>query len=130
MIKNKIERISDRCAKNIIEDSRKDKGNYLVTIRMDYINSWEKFAEAMGNAFQLPMRNEGFDGTRDWMEDLEWLGKQSYTLIFYNFSILTDIKLKDIIMKFLTMVLEWWEKDVIKYCIDGEAKTFNVYLVN
>ena len=59
------------------------KTGYHVIISCNYIQTWEQLAEALGNAFQFPMRNEGFDGTWDWLTDLSWLGKQPRISIYF-----------------------------------------------
>ena len=100
-----------------------------MTLHMKYIHTWEQFAEALGNAFQLPIRNEGFDGTKDWMEDLEWLNKYAYKLVLFDFFKLENSEFKALLIKFLTCIVEWWEKDIVQYCVNGESKSFEVYLV-
>ena len=129
MIKNKIECISQQFAVDLISNSKKNKDEYLVTLHMKYIHTWEQFAEALGNAFQLPMRNEGMDGTKDWMEDLELLDKYAYKLVLFDFYELDNQALKELLLKFLTYIIQWWEKDVVQYCVGGEPKSFEVYLV-
>ena len=129
MIKNRIKQVSEQIAISLTNNSVKDRGVYFVTLHMKYIHTWEQFAEALGNAFQLPMRNEGVDGTKDWMEDLEWLNKYAYKLVLFDFFKLDNKEFKDLLIKFLTCIVEWWEKDVVQYCVKGESKSFEVYLV-
>lgn len=129
MIKNKIEKIPEQFATNLMLDRIKNKEEYIVTLHMKYIQTWEQFAETLGNAFQLPMRNEGVDGTKDWMEDLGWLNKRAYTLIIFDFFDLKSKNFKDLLIKFFTCIIEWWEKGIIQFCVEGEPKSFEVYLV-
>lgn len=86
------------------------KNGYNVVIYCSYIQEWLQFAEALGNAFQLPMRGEGFVGTRDWMQDLNWLGEEKkISLYLYDEERLfqKDFKLKK-------EVYEWLE-DLIQF---------------
>ena len=59
------------------------KTGFHVIISCQYLQTWEQLAEALGNAFQFPMRNEGLDGTWDWLTDLTWLGKQDRICIYF-----------------------------------------------
>ena len=130
MITNKIVQLSETEAKNLISACAQDKNLFLATINMTHTQTWEQFAEALGNAFQLPMRNEGFDGTLDWMQDLDWLNREAYAIILYNYSKLSNSEVKKLLIEFFAIITQWWEKDVTQFCVGGKAKSFNVYLVD
>ena len=130
IIENKIEQISEENAKKMILTSVENRDTFFVTLNMRYTQTWEQFAEALGNAFQLPMRNEGIDGTQDWMEDLDWLNKEAFTIILFNYSELLNKDFKNLLVEFFNRIIEWWEEGVTQFCVGGKAKPFNIYLVN
>lgn len=115
---------------------------------IDYakINSEDEYLNAIGKIFRFPL----FDGQTghswnsyfDWMTDLSWenddewmrITKKGYNLIIYNCDIngyadRYDDLLKKIIDSFVYDILPWWDKDVVNCVVDGEPKSFNVYLV-
>ena len=112
------------------------KTGYHVIISCNYIQTWEQLAEALGNAFQFPMRNEGFHGTRDWLTDLSWLGKQPRISIYFYESeklLKGDRKLKEEVLNFFEELIEFWRDEENIGVIDGEKgkpKDFRVYLVD
>ena len=127
-MKNRIEEISQNDLKKMLQIQQNDKNEYVVILHMKYISFWEQFAEALGNAFQLPMRSEGVDGTRDWMEDLNWLSSKVYKVVLVDFVSIRSEKLKNIIYDFWQEVIGWWTEDVLRFCVGGERKDFRVYI--
>ena len=129
MILNKMLYITESEAKKIILSNEKQKTHLAI---IDFINvkSWSDFVIVLGDIYQLPIRNEGYDGTRDWMEDLDWLPYGEYVAILYNLSSIQDKNLKENNLSLFKLVIQWWEKDVEQFCVGGKAKPFNVYLVN
>lgn len=110
--------------------------SFSVTINCLYIQTWEQLAEALGNAFQFPIRNEGFDGTWDWMTDLSWLGNhKEISICFCNERELfkNNSLLKKKTINFFEELIQFWEEDVKKAFISGkrgEPKSFNIYFVD
>ena len=109
---------------------------YQVVIFCRYIQTWQQLAEALGNAFQLPMRNEGFDGTWDWMTDLSWLGKTEKIVIYlYEEQELlkNDCILKTQVMSWLEDLIRFWKEDIKHTFVarkHGKVKNFEIYSVN
>lgn len=109
---------------------------FHVVLSCQYIQTWEQLAEALGNAFQFPMRNEGLNGTWDWITDLTWLGTQeSIKIYFYNSQELfkDDTALKKYILEWFERVAEFWREDVKNAFLEGkpgEPKNFEIYLVD
>jgi len=112
------------------------ENGYNVVITCKYIQTWEQFTEVLGNAFQLPMRNENYHGTADWMQDLTWLGKHEIIrLYFYEWNELAKLNedVKKHIVMLLSSLTQWWKEDVKDSFMDGkpgEPKEFEVVLVN
>ena len=111
------------------------KTGFHVIISCQYIQTWEQLAEALGNAFQFPMRNEGLDGTWDWLTDLTWLGKQDRICIYFFEAeklLQGNIALKEQVLNFFEDVIQFWKEDVKTAFIEGKRgkpKSFEVYLV-
>lgn len=70
LMENKVREISAEEGENLSLRGYNAGAEYVVILHMRHISTWDGFAEALGNAFQLPMRGEGVDGTADWMQDL------------------------------------------------------------
>ena len=67
------------------------------------------------------------------MRDLEWLGKDEYALIIYNYEnfLEQDLSLKKVIMDdFAESIMPWWQDEVETCVVGGKAKPFNVYIVD
>jgi len=109
---------------------------FHVVINCKFIQTWEQLAEALGNAFQFPMRDEGFDGTWDWLTDLSWLGDQNeISLYFYESDELlkSNLILKIKIFDFFNDFVEYWKEEVKTAFIGGKpgkVKQIRIYLVN
>ena len=109
-----------------------DESTYIVEIDGATIQSLEKYLSEISDKFKFPVPSRHLGGYNDWMRDLDWLGKSKYVLIIYNYNefLSKDVQSKKVIMdNFLDCIFPWWQTDVEKYCVDGKAKPFNVYLV-
>ena len=98
------------------------KTGYHVIISCNYIQTWEQLAEALGNAFQFPMRNEGFDGTWDWLTDLSWLGKQPRISIYFYESeklLKGDRKLKEEVLNLINKYVKAEKKEEVDKVNEG-----------
>ena len=109
---------------------------FNIIISCKYIQTWDQLAEALGNAFQFPIRNEGLDGTWDWLTDLSWLGDQKRISIYlYDEKELfkNDSSLKKQVLCWFEELIQFWEVDV-KYAFiagkPGETKEFKIYSVS
>jgi len=106
---------------------------HLVEIHGKDIQSWDDYLNKIQVGFLFPNgRRVNIDGYNDWMQDLAWLGAESYVLVIHEYSefLTHDAGCKEMIMEiFRDLILPWWQADVEKYCAGGKAKPFNVYLV-
>ncbi len=109
---------------------------FNIIISCKYIQTWDQLAEALGNAFQFPIRNEGLDGTWDWLTDLSWLGDQKRIRIYlYDEKELlkNDASLKKQVLCWFEELIQFWEVDVKDAFIagkPGETKDFEIYLIS
>ena len=132
---NRLKLVSEKMFLNALENYHLHEG-YKVVISCNYIQSWEQLAEALGNAFQFPMRNEGMDGTWDWITDLDWLGEENNISIYlYEYKKLCgeNPSLKAHILEWFNELVQYWYEDVKTVYLKGklgEPKNFNVYLVD
>lgn len=128
-MENKVREISAEEGENLSLRGHNAGDEYVVILHMRHISTWDGFAEALGNAFQLPMRGEGVDGTADWMQDLSWIKYRSYKVILFDFFSLKDKKLQNTLRAFWEQIARWWERDVLTFCVGGERRDFQVYFV-
>jgi hypothetical protein len=137
-MQNKIHYVNALEAAEIAQKTR-DSGNlHLVEIQGKKIQSWEDYIIKIENLFRFPTTCiDNMDRYEDWITDLDWLEKDGYVLIIHNYKnfLEQDLLLKDIIMEgFADMILPWWQGDdedsVVHCVVGGEAKPFNVYLVD
>lgn len=109
---------------------------FNIIISCKYIQTWDQLAEALGNAFQFPIRNEGLDGTWDWLTDLSWLGDQKRIRIYlYDEKELlkNDASLKKQVLCWFEELIQFWEVDVKDAFIagkPGKTKDFEIYLIS
>ena len=109
---------------------------FNIIISCQYIQTWEQLAEVLGNAFQFPMRNEGLDGTWDWLTDLSWLGKQDkINIYFYEEQKLlkNNLLLKEQVLNLFEELVDYWKEEVQNVFIAGKLgvpKCIQIYLVN
>jgi len=134
MVRNKIYDISAKDARIIIQNADISSNLLLVEIQGKSIQSWGDYIKNIQNAFKFPTDClNSMDRYLDWIRDLGWLEKDSYTLIIHDFTTFLeqDLALKKIIMDdFRDIILSWWERDVELYVVEGKAKPFNTFLVN
>jgi len=133
MIDNKIYNIRANELNNIRQEAE-TMGAYLVEIQGEETQSWDDYLDKIEVAFRFP--NEWrvtIDGYIDWMQDLAWLEQDSYILLIHDYPqfLIQALETRKMVMEiFDNVILPWWQTDVEKYCIDGKAKSFNIYLVS
>ncbi|MCL1858087.1 MAG: barstar family protein [Oscillospiraceae bacterium] len=112
---------------------RKDKNLFVAEIDGREIKNEQDYFNKISDICNFPTISKSFGSHNDWIGDLDWLEKDSYAIIIYNYNefIKDDLKAKNhIIENFIDFVLPWWETEVIKCVAEGKAKPFNVYLVD
>jgi len=136
-MKNKIFNITTAEIEGIKSKVEQDSTGFLAEIDGKYISTLEEYLSCVSELFRFPMLSDDYklswDGYLDWIRDLDWLGKDSYTLIIHDYKsfLANDLELKKMIMDdFEEIILPWWQEDVEKFCVGGKAKPFNVYLVD
>lgn len=134
MFQNKIHNSNISCVEKMLQESKIKKNLHLVEIQGKEIQSWKEYISKIENTFKLPREwVNTIDGYNDWMRDLEWLEKDEYMLIIYDYKsfLEQDPLLKKIIMDgFDNLILPWWQEEVERCAVDGKAKRFNVYLID
>ena len=120
------------CSIDEIHGIRTDSDNvFLVELDGKCIQTKNDLFSTLEKAFQLPDA-ETWAAISDWLRDLSWLNKNEYILIVTSISeiLKDDERSKEIFLRTLSNVVEWWSGDVEKYVVDGKKKFFNVYLVD
>lgn len=105
---------------------------YIVEINGEEINQLTDFLTTMSQGFQFPIPSRSLDSYYDWMRDLDWLNKDEYVLIITNYKQFLSQDLsarKEVIEGLTSIILPFWEEEVRKVVIEGEVKSFMVYLV-
>lgn len=126
-MRNKINRINREDLKRIVDEKTLDKKVYIVGIDGKEIDNINRYLEVMEIKFKFPTRDTNWNGYLDWIRDLDWLHKEEYILIIYNYDefLKQDLKIKKQVMEeFEDMIFPYWED--YNRNINGN---FNVYIV-
>ncbi|XZF77799.1 barstar family protein [Bacillus sp. AL-1R] len=106
----------------------------LVELNGKNIHSWEDYIEQIEREFDFPTTCiDSMDRYLDWIRDLDWIEKDSFAIVIYNYNdfLSSELELKNkIINRFKNTILPFWEEEVVYTMVGGQVKSFNVYLVN
>lgn len=114
-----------------MEKNQKNDSN-IVILEGNKIQNITILLEELSNKYNFPIKSKSFDSASDWLRDLDWLNSKKYLLVIYDYNLFLkfDIENKNLFYQLLNeTILPWWEKDVEQFCVEGIAKSFNVYLV-
>lgn len=106
---------------------------FVAEIHGITIQSLDDYFKAVSEIFEFPVPAQGYAGYQDWMRDLDWLDKEAYIIIIYDFKRFMEMDLLNknkIITDFEKIILPWWQEEVEKYEVEGHTKPFTVYLVD
>lgn len=132
-IKNEIIHTNKSEIQNIKTEA--EKFNYFIgEIDEKPLHTWQEYSAIIEKIFKFPTSCiDSIDRYLDWMRDLEWLKKDGYALIIYNYSIFTQNAPElahDIIEDFRVAILPFWEEEVSRVFVEGKPKPFMVYLID
>jgi len=137
MIQNTIYHVDTPKATKIAQEASNSAELLLLELHGNEIQTWEDYINALNKAIHFPTSclnsTYGVNRYHDWMRDLDWLGKDGYVLIIYDYKSFLEqnLSLKEEIMEdFTDLILPWWQEEVVNCVIDGKAKSFNIYLVD
>ena len=133
MPKNTIYYISKEEADNKINELKSNNKIHVAVINGNKVKTWKQYLSQIQAIYNFPTKNDNFDGYADWMQDLSWIEHDAYALFILDYDdfMIQEPQNKKIVMSiFLTQILPWWQHDVELYCLGGEPKEFNVYLVS
>jgi hypothetical protein len=118
-----------------------DDDTFVVNIHGESIQSWMKFAEEMKVQFGFPpgywdyvIEDAGLGLMRyyDWMRDLYWIKENKIIVIIHQYSafLKNNLALKQkIIEKFREGILPFWEEEVVHVVVEGQPRSFMLYLI-
>lgn len=133
MIKNKIYKITLPEISEIKEEMIHDPSLFLVELDGEKIHTWEEYIGQIEREFEFPTTCiDSMDRYLDWIRDLDWIEKDSFALVIYNYNdfLSSELGLKNkIINTFKDTILPFWEEEVERVVVEGKAKSFKVYLV-
>ena len=132
-MENKIYYISYKEMVNIKKTLEEDGSLYVAEINGSNIQQLQDFLDVVSEKFSFPFPSRSLDSYNDWMRDLDWLNKDGYALIIYNYKDFLNQDLsfrKTVINGFNELILPWWKGEVEQCVVDGKAKPFNVYLID
>ena len=139
-MENRIYQITKDELNSIKQQLNSKSNTWIAEIDGDNISTWQDYADEIERVFKFPaniiemhVNGLSIDGYLDWITDLSWLNANGYALIINNFDIFMsgDLRKKEIIIEsFEKNVLPWWQSQVEQYQVGGNAKPFNVYVVD
>lgn len=133
-MKNKIEYISKSSADIIKENAQQDGNVFLAEFYGNKATNEEDFMRQFYTAFNFPagvietQLNIGW--FNDYVKDLLWIKEPSVIMLIYNYDDLLkhDLQKKKIWLDELeSIVLPWWEGDVVGHMVGGKPRYFMVY---
>lgn len=131
---NRVERISHSSVKSLLSELPGDNSILVVEIDGKSIQSWHDYISVIQEKFEFPTPcYNNMDRYNDWMRDLDWLNKEGFQLVIYNFSSFMqgDPELKQkIITRFSDTILPFWQEEIKHVVVGGKPKSFMVYLVD
>ncbi|SEO94389.1 Barstar (barnase inhibitor) [Amphibacillus marinus] len=130
MATNQILHVQQNKATELIKHTEKEDW-YIVNIHGNSIQTKNDFLELMKEEFLLPDCS-GWDSFIDWMTDLSWIDRRCFCIVINDYEnfLKEDNESKEIIIEiFEEDILPFWEKDVMKTVVNGEPRTFKLYLV-
>lgn len=131
-MQNNIINVSSNEMTDIMKTIENDSSLFIAQINCNYVQDLQEYLNKMSEVFHFPFPSRSIDSYNDWMRDLDWLNKDGYVLVFYNFKefLCKDlISRKAIIDGFSNVILPFWQEEVIETVVEGESKLFTVYLV-
>lgn len=132
-MENKIYYISLKEMADIKKTLEEDPSLYVAEMNGRNIQQLQNFLDAISEKFHFPFPSRSLDSYNDWMRDLDWINKDGYALIIYNYKDFLNQDLssrKAVINGFNKLILPWWKGEVEQCIVDGKAKPFNVYLID
>jgi hypothetical protein len=139
-MKNQIFHVSLAELEEIIHSVQNDI--LVAVIEGKYTKSWMDYAEQIRDEFSFPPEywdflvddiGLGLMRYYDWMTDLCWVNQKKIIVIIHQYKefLSNKLSLKDNIMDgFKTGILPFWEEEVVRTVVDGEPKSFIVYLTD
>lgn len=131
--KNKIINTATSQIIKIKEEAQKNNF-FIAEIDGATIHSWQEYATTIGKIFKFPNPcTDSIDRYLDWMRDLDWLRKDGYALIIYNYGTLLHNAPQlahEIVEDFKVAILPFWQEEVTHVVVEGKPKPFIVYLVD
>lgn len=132
-MENKIVYISSNQITDEIKKWGDETSIYIAEINGDNIKKLSDYLSIMSEAFHFPFPSHSLDSYNDWMRDLDWLDKDGYILIIYNFNsfLSHDLASKRLVIDgFKKIILPFWQENVLKEVVEGMIKPFVVYVVD
>lgn len=129
---NKIISVSSNEVPDILKEIENDKSLFIAQINSNEVQDLQEYLNKMSEVFRFPFPSRSIDSYNDWMRDLDWLNKDGYVLVFYNFKefLCKDLFSKEAIIDgFSNIILPFWQEEVTQTIVEGESKPFTVYLV-
>ncbi len=132
-MENKIYYVNGHQISEIQKDLYTTEGLWVGEIDGAQVDTWEDYLNTISELMQFPTISKSLISYSDWISDLSWLNATGYALIIQNFDrfMSKDLKSKTIVMEsFEEDILPWWQEEIKNCVVEGEPKSFNVYLVD
>ena len=130
---NDIIHISKQKEQEILSLLKQDQNTFYVIINGKHVRTLPEYLKVMSEEFSFPIPNKGVDGYMDWIEDLTWIEQENIVLFIEDFSHFLEedpSRKTQMIELFRDKILPWWDGEVERYVVEGEKRSFQVYLVD
>ena len=135
MQKNQVFRVTLAEMNEIKKELVKDETLFIGEMDGENIQSWKEYIAVVSQLFHFPYeKHYAHAGYLDWMEDLDWLNKEGYVFIIYQYSEFLQHDRENeklyFLNDFINDILPFWEEEVERVMVGGKAKRFSLYLVD
>lgn len=130
---NEILHISKQKEQEILASLKRDQNTFYVIINGKQVRTLPEYLKVMSEEFSFPIPSKGVDGYMDWIRDLMWIEQENIVLFIEDLPhFLEDdpSEKAEMIELFRDSILPWWDGEVELYVVEGEKRSFLVYLVD
>lgn len=133
IIINNIQNVSKNQMEDILKFLKNNKSTFIAEIKGKEIQTQKALSIAINKVFGYYIPFNDINGWINWIRNIDWLKKDNYVLIIYNYEdfMSKDLEIKKTIKKhFECITIPWWNAGLEDYEEHKEYKAFNIYIVD